>query len=89
MGCLSCEDIAFLNKKGCFQLPQNLLLNGFVRKYFLYVHPFLPFLDEGTFWDIYCQRQSAKLNNETIPLLILQANLFASCSVNPFILNSI
>ncbi|KAF5640803.1 fungal specific transcription factor factor domain protein [Fusarium sp. NRRL 52700] len=71
---LSQEDIQFLNVKGCFNLPPKVILDEFVRLYFLHVHPFLPFLDEGNFWDVYCSRVSSP----KIPFLLIQAMIFAT-----------
>lgn len=44
---LAFEDVSFLELKGCFQVPEWSYLNIFLTKYFLYVHPCLPVLDEA------------------------------------------
>lgn len=75
------EDIDCLSLQGCLQLPPRLILDEFVRQYFLHVHPIMPLLDEGHFWDIYCDRLGDGPEIERIPMVLFQAMLFVSCSV--------
>ncbi|KAH7124938.1 hypothetical protein B0J13DRAFT_646961 [Dactylonectria estremocensis] len=69
--------------QGYLQLPPRLILDEFVRHYFLYVHPIVPLLDEGHFWDIYCDRLGDGPDVERIPIVAFQATLFVSCSFVP------
>lgn len=75
------EDIDCLSLQGCLQLPPRLILDEFVRQYFLHVHPIMPLLDEAHFWDIYCDRLGDGPDIERIPMVLFQAMLFVSCSV--------
>ncbi|KAH7166467.1 fungal-specific transcription factor domain-containing protein [Dactylonectria macrodidyma] len=77
------EDVDCLSLQGCLQLPPRLILDEFVRHYFLYVHPIVPLLDEGHFWDIYCDRLGDGPEVERIPIVVFQAMLFVSCSFVP------
>lgn len=77
------EDIDCLSLQGCLQLPPRLILDEFVRQYFLHVHPIMPLLDEGHFWDIYCDRLGDGPDIERIPMVLFQAMLFVSCSFVP------
>lgn len=58
-------------------MPIRPLLDEFVQQYFLHVHPILPVVNEGDFWDLYDGdgRHSPK---EPITLLLFQAMLFAA-----------
>ncbi|KAH0496009.1 hypothetical protein TgHK011_009530 [Trichoderma gracile] len=75
---LSALDIRFMQLNGCFDLPHMPILNEFVRIYFLHVHPIIPLLDEGEFWDSY-----SCTNGKRISLLVLQAIIFAACAFIP------
>jgi hypothetical protein len=63
-------DFSFLELQGCLKVPVRPLLDEFIRQYFLHVHPTLPVVNEGDFWDIYdtADENSPK---EKIPLLLL------------------
>ncbi|UKZ81534.1 hypothetical protein TrVFT333_009306 [Trichoderma virens FT-333] len=54
------------------------ILNEFVRMYFLHVHPIVPLIEEGTFWDSF-----SCTNGEKISLLVFQAMIFAACAFIP------
>ncbi|KAH8663236.1 fungal-specific transcription factor domain-containing protein [Ilyonectria robusta] len=71
------EDFSFLELQGCLKVPIRPLLDEFVQQYFLHVHPILPIVNEGDFWDLYDGdgRHSPK---EPITLLLFQAMLFAA-----------
>ncbi|KAH7146918.1 hypothetical protein B0J13DRAFT_664667 [Dactylonectria estremocensis] len=77
------DEVDCLSLQGCLQLPPRLILDEFVRHYFLYVHPIVPLLDEGHCWDIYCDMLSNGPEVERIPILVFQAMLFVSCSFVP------
>jgi hypothetical protein len=74
------EDFKFLEYKGCFHLPSRLILDDLVREYFLHVHPLLPIINEGEFWEMYDPRV-LQITRNKIPLFVFRAMLFASCSV--------
>ena len=74
------QDVNFLETQGCLRVPVRNHLDEFLQQYFLHVHPLLPIVNEGDFWDVYCQNSNASMMSETMPLLLLQAILFASCN---------
>lgn len=81
---MSSQDVNFLEQSGCFRVPIRPALDEFVREYFLHVHPSLPMLDEGEFWDGYAHRSSNyPIGRPRLSLFVFQAMLFASCSVSP------
>ncbi|KAJ3543461.1 hypothetical protein NM208_g1111 [Fusarium decemcellulare] len=79
---LSTQDLSFLEAKGALHVPTRLILDEFVRHYFLHVHPMLPVIDEGAFWAAYRQDENA-ISAKKLPLLLFQAMIFASCSYVP------
>lgn len=72
-------DICRLELQGCLRLPTKPIVDEFLRRYFLHVHPMLPLLNEGDFWDMYCGEAGGE--NKHFSLLLFQSILFASCSV--------
>ncbi|KAJ9640575.1 hypothetical protein H2204_003203 [Knufia peltigerae] len=72
------EVTRFLEMSHSFHVPVPEVLDEFVRKYFLYVHPNVPMLDEGDFWEAYSQRNSKP--HYRIPLIVFQAMMFAVSS---------
>lgn len=78
LGHVSALDIRFMQLNGCFDLPPMPILNEFIRIYFLHVHPIMPLLDEGDFWESF-----SCTNGEKISLLVFQAMVFAACAVSP------
>jgi len=81
MSHISPEEAQFLEQEQCFRIPIRPMLNDFVREYFLHVHPNVPFLNEGDFWDMYIQRDYSASKKSQISLFLFQAMLFAACSV--------
>ncbi|TDZ46012.1 Cutinase transcription factor 1 beta [Colletotrichum trifolii] len=73
------QDVNFLELQGCLRIPTRAILDEFVQQYFLHVHPLLPMLNEGDFWDVYCANP-ATFPHERVSLLLFQAMLFASCN---------
>ncbi|KAF4495622.1 Cutinase transcription factor 1 beta [Fusarium agapanthi] len=71
------EDVSFLRRQGCLNVPPRPILDEFIREYFLHVHPMLPLMNESVFWEEYGQ-ETNKLS-----LFLIQAMLFASCSFVP------
>lgn len=76
------QDFQFLELQGCLHVPNRPILDTFMCHYFKHMHPMLPILDEGVFWDIYAQRPLAKQPDAKASLLLFQAMLFACCSVS-------
>lgn len=75
------QDINFLELEGCFRVPIRSVLDQFVVQYFLHVHPIMPLLNEGDFWDVYDSPND--IYPQHISLLLFQAMLFASCTFIP------
>ena len=78
---MSSQDVNFLEIQGCFRVPTRPALDEFIREYFLHIHPTLPMIDEGDFWDMYTNRGISPIERPCISLFVFQAMLFASSSV--------
>ncbi|KAK7421685.1 hypothetical protein QQZ08_009859 [Neonectria magnoliae] len=74
------QDVNFLELQGCLRVPTRTMLDEFLQQYFLHVHPLLPLINEGDFWDLYCNSANTHMPTERMPLLLFQAILFASCN---------
>ncbi|KAH6976541.1 fungal-specific transcription factor domain-containing protein [Ilyonectria sp. MPI-CAGE-AT-0026] len=74
------QDVNYLESQRCLEVPTNEILDDFVQQYFLHVHPLLPLLNEGNFWDAFYLRDADA--HDRVPLLVFQAMLFSSC---PFV----
>lgn len=85
-GLLSQQDVHFLDLKGCLRLPPKVILDEFMRLYFLHVHPRLPLLDEGSFWTTYCLDPAPDPPDQGISLLLMQAMIFATSAVSTLLL---
>lgn len=75
------QDVNFLESQGCLRIPTRVILDEFMQQYFLHVHPILPFLNEGDFWNLYCN-QGSIVAGERMSLLVFQAMLFSCCNVS-------
>ncbi|KAL5600654.1 hypothetical protein FOVSG1_008466 [Fusarium oxysporum f. sp. vasinfectum] len=73
------HDAVSLGSEGCFDIPVEPVMRRFISHYFLYVHPLLPMLDEGDFWDLQSDSNPANYRNNCPDILLLQAMLFAAC----------
>lgn len=73
------QDVNYLEQQGCLRVPTREIFDEFMQQYFLHVHPMMPFIDEGHFWDMYGHYGSGG-SGEKMSLLVLQAMLFASCN---------
>ncbi|KAH7036032.1 uncharacterized protein B0I36DRAFT_238761 [Microdochium trichocladiopsis] len=78
------EDVNYLESQGCLHVPVPPILDDFVQHYFLHIHPLLPIVDEGDFWDMYSQADTNRAPGNTMSLLLFQAMLFSSCTFVPF-----
>ncbi|KAM0335495.1 hypothetical protein ACHAQA_000543 [Verticillium albo-atrum] len=74
------QDVNFLELQGCLRIPTRSVLDEFVQQYFLHVHPLLPMLNEGDFWDMYCNNNSMGSQPDRMSLLVFQAMLFATAN---------
>lgn len=75
------HDVDFLEAEGCFHLPTRKIMDQIVRQYFLHVHPLLPILNEGDFWEMYYNRRGTK-EPMSMSLLVIQAMMFVACNVS-------
>ncbi|KAF5004781.1 hypothetical protein FDECE_8738 [Fusarium decemcellulare] len=73
------EDVNFLEHQGCLRVPTRPLLDDLVREYFLHVHPILPLICEGDFWDMYYYNDDQS-SQPRVSLLFLQSMMFACCN---------
>ncbi|KAL6232268.1 hypothetical protein BDW75DRAFT_247299 [Aspergillus navahoensis] len=72
-------NLTFVKSQMALKVPIQEVLDVFVKHYFLYVHPFLPVIDEAVFWKKY-RRSDASAGK--ISTLHFQTMLFAA---SPFI----
>ncbi|KAH8648257.1 hypothetical protein BGZ61DRAFT_542417 [Ilyonectria robusta] len=77
------QDFQFLELQGCLYVPSRPILDKFTRQYFLHMHPLLPALNEGDFWDMYFQHSNPRAPGRKISLLVFQAMLFLCCNFVP------
>ncbi|KAI1489775.1 fungal-specific transcription factor domain-containing protein [Biscogniauxia mediterranea] len=73
------QDVNYLESQGCLRVPTRIILDEFVQQYFLHVHPLMPLINEGDFWDMYGDQRGGG-SGEKISLLVFQAILFSSCN---------
>ncbi|KAK6066564.1 fungal specific transcription factor domain-containing protein [Seiridium cupressi] len=74
------EKGSLMEGRGCFHLPPKAAMDEFMKQYFLYVHAFMPLIDEGDFWDAYSGRESTNTKTRSdYSLFVIQAMLFMSC----------
>ncbi|KAI1413261.1 fungal-specific transcription factor domain-containing protein [Hypoxylon sp. FL1857] len=73
------QDVNYLESQGCLRVPTRAILDEFVQQYFLHIHPIMPILNEGDFWDMYCNQTSSE-PTEKVTLVFFQALLFSSCN---------
>ncbi|KAL5003475.1 fungal-specific transcription factor domain-containing protein [Aspergillus recurvatus] len=72
-------NLTFVKSQMALKVPIQEVLDVFVKHYFLYVHPFLPMVDEAAFWTKY---RSSDASAGKISTLLFQTMLFAA---SPFI----
>ncbi|KAI0517129.1 hypothetical protein F5B22DRAFT_604986 [Xylaria bambusicola] len=73
------QDVNYLDSQGCLRIPTRAILDEFMQQYFLHVHPLMPFLNEGDFWNLYCHQGSGG-SSEKMSLLVFQAMMFSCCN---------
>lgn len=71
---LAPEDVDYLRKKGCFDVPEPELRDAILRSYAEYVHPCIPLLDLARFLSSILSPQP---QGNRISLLLFQAVMFA------------
>lgn len=77
------QDVNYLDSQGCFRVPTRAVLDEIVQQYFLHVHPLLPLLNEGDFWEMYChQGPLGSAPPQTMSLLVFQSMIFATSNVS-------
>lgn len=69
----------FLQKKGCFQVPAPLILDMILQQYFTHVQPYLPLIDESSFWEAYSLEADQGNISGAICLFVFNA-MMAACS---------
>lgn len=70
-----------LGRRGCLFVPTRPVLGEFLRKYFLYIHPALPLLNEAEIWSMYYGKPRREAKDGQLSLFVLQCILFASAGV--------
>ncbi|KAF2970947.1 hypothetical protein GQX73_g2581 [Xylaria multiplex] len=73
------QDVNYLESQGCLRIPTRVILDEFMQQYFLHVHPLLPFISEGDFWNLYCHQGGGR-PGEKMSLLVFQAMMFSCCN---------
>jgi hypothetical protein len=73
------QDVNYLESQGCLRVPTREILDEFVQQYFLHIHPMLPMINEGDFWDMYGHLGSGG-SGEKMSLIVFQSMLFVSCN---------
>lgn len=76
------QDVSYLELQGCLRVPKKTILDEYVKQYFLHVHPIMPLVNEGSFWEIYGSTPVEDSRSEKVSLLVFQAMLFAACAVS-------
>lgn len=76
------QDVSYLEMQGCLRVPKKTFLDEFVKQYFLHVHPIMPLVNEGDFWESYGSAVAESSETERTSLLVFQAMLFAACAVS-------
>ncbi|KAJ6006667.1 hypothetical protein N7451_004611 [Penicillium sp. IBT 35674x] len=79
LGSIPESKVYFLDSEGSLHLPNESMLECLIYHYFRYVHPYLPFIDEGKFWNMY---RRPKTFQGQFSLLLLRAMIFSAA---PFI----
>lgn len=76
------QDVNYLDLQGCLRVPIKTILDEFVKQFFLHVHPIMPLLNEGDFWEMYASQSQGTDVSTRISLLMVQAMLFSVCGVS-------
>lgn len=76
------QDVNYLELQGCLRVPIRTILDEFVKQFFLHVHPIMPLLNEGDFWEMYASQSQGTHVSTRLSLLMMQAMLFSVCGVS-------
>lgn len=76
------QDVSYLELQGCLRVPKKAILDEYVKQYFLHVHPIMPLMNEGSFWEMYGSTPADEPRSGKVSLLVFQAMLFAACAVS-------
>lgn len=76
------QDVNYLDLQGCLRVPTKTILDEFVKQFFLHVHPIMPLLNEGDFWEMYASQSQGTHVSTRISLLKIHAMLFSVCGVS-------
>lgn len=76
------QDVNYLDLQGCLRVPTKTVLDEFVKQFFLHVHPIMPLLNEGDFWEMYASHTQGTHVSTRISLLMIHAMLFSVCGVS-------
>lgn len=76
------QDVNYLDLQGCLRVPTKTILDEFVKQFFLHVHPIMPLLNEGDFWEMYASQSQGTHVSTRISLLMIHAMLFSVCGVS-------
>lgn len=79
------DDALLLEQRGCLHVPKKPILDEFMKKYFLHVHPMVPLLNEHDFWTMYNCPTPQSTPFGQVSLFVFQAMLFI---VSPFVSQS-
>ncbi|KAL1889648.1 hypothetical protein Sste5346_008767 [Sporothrix stenoceras] len=79
------DDAQLLEQRGCLHVPKKPILDEFMKKYFLHVHPMVPLLNEHDFWAMYNSPTPQTKAFGQMSLFVFQAMLFI---VSPFVSQS-
>ncbi|KAF4984938.1 hypothetical protein FDECE_16967 [Fusarium decemcellulare] len=78
------ENLNLLIACGCFDIPNRDTLEPFFENYFLYIHPFLPILNEAHFWQAFTSSSGIDLVAQgKLPLALLFAMLYTATTFVP------
>lgn len=78
---LPVDDVHLLVLNNCFDIPSKPMLDVFIEKYFLLVHPLVPILDEARFWKIYLRSSENPSTLDNMSVFVFQTMLLTSCAV--------
>jgi hypothetical protein len=76
---LDCDQLDFLEKKGCLQVPAPVILDMILPQYFTHVQPYLPLIDESSFWEACSSKDGQGNISGAICLFVFNA-MMAACS---------
>lgn len=76
-------DQAYLKSQSCFTLPSSGALYRLMTVYFQNVHPNLPLINEGDFWDLWPTSSDGGFRLGNFSLFVLHSMCFAASSFAP------